>query len=238
MDKTKIVLREGYVYREDKGYGQVDCLYCVLKPNSLSFHRRKVHKRHTPLCLLRLEDLSIEMDDRGCFAGDIDCNNNITSRFPWIVTSGAHVLYLYCSSLEDSKEWIKAIEDCQKNLTRPVTESNKNIEEKVQCKVDINQTKNSVDDTPLFNVVTGDNKWNSLNKTEAVKTVSNRIRSRSFSELETVNNVDVLCKVEHNIKYMKSAKSAPLDSGKLGFKTVDKLINVQTGLCRQFVRWI
>lgn len=253
MDKSKTILREGYVYREEKLHGLAEVLYCVLKPNTLCFHRRKVHKRHTPLGLLKLEELVVDIND---YTNDecsgessVDCNHNLT-RFPWKIVSGEQQVFLYCASLEDRIAWLAAIEGAKKTLTGVINSENfksnteedcGNISEGAKEQSELaSKVKGSVDNHQLL---TSKSVYNSSDTTcelnNAVRTevsqpkTITRIRSHSFSEVEKPN--DLILDNEQHTRYLKS-KSAPPDNGKRACKTVDKLIH--SGLCRQFVRWI
>ena len=256
MDKSKTVLREGYIYREEVLHGQADVLYCVLKPNTLNFHRRKVHKRHTPLGSLKLEELTVDILDNTnyeCIGLDaVDCNRNV-KRFPWIILSGKHKLYLYCADLEDRTGWVEAIKLAKSDLTSEVNcedlkiitiDHNDNFVTRAKEQRQGSEDKGSVDNLQLLSPKSVDNsthsvpdntvrKDNDLSSSEP-KNIT-RIRSRSLSEVEKTD--DVILDSEHCTRHMKS-KSAPPDGGKRGCKTVDKLKDVHSGLCRQFVKWI
>ena len=258
MDKCRTILREGYLYREEKLRGQAEVLYCVLKPNTLSFHRRKVHKRHTPLGLLKLDELIVDIEDNTsdeCVGLDtVDCNHNL-ARFPWKILSGEHKLFLYCASLEDRDAWLNAIDAAKKTLSFKLnTEDGSNAEDNHDGIIKraneqsepASEAKESVDN-PLS--LSRKCVYNSSNtEVEEKDTVGSeneqcfpereqviRNRSRSFSEVERTN--DLVQDSEQLSRYLKS-RSAPPDNGKRGCKTVDKLIDVHSGLCRQFVKWI
>lgn len=256
MDKSKTVLREGYIYREEVLHGQADVLYCVLKPNTLNFHRRKVHKRHTPLGSLKLEELTVDIPDNTnaeCIGLDaVDCNRNV-KRFPWKILSGEHKLYLYCANLEDRTGWVEAIELAKRGLTdeencedlETITiDQNDNIVERAKEQSRGSSDIGSVDNLQLLSPKSVDNsthsvpentvrRENDLSPSEPKKII--RVRSRSLSEVEKTD--DLISDSEHYSRHMKS-KSAPPDGVKRGCKTVDKLKDVHSGLCRQLVRWI
>jgi hypothetical protein len=259
MDKSRTILREGYLYREEKLRGQAEVLYCVLKPNTLSFHRRKVHKRHTPLGLLKLDELIIDIQDftnDECVEGDsVDCNHNL-SRFPWNIMCGEHKVFLYCASLEDRTAWIDAIVGAKKSLTselntedeRGTKNDNGSITERANEQGELtSEVKGSVDNHQLLGRKCVYNSSDTTGESnDAVRTGIDicpparksviRVRSRSLSEVEKTND-DLILDSEQHTRYLKS-KSAPPDNGKRGCKTVDKLIDVHSGLCRQLVRWI
>lgn len=256
MDKSKTVLREGYIYREEVLHGQADVLYCVLKSNTLNFHRRKVHKRHTPLGSLKLEEMTVDISDNrnsDCIALDaVDCNHNV-KRFPWKILSEEHKLYLYCANLEDRTGWVEAIELAKKGLTCEVNfedsetltkDQNDNIVERATEQSVVAEGKGCVDNHQLLSPKPVDNsthsepdhtvrRENDLSPSESKSTT--RVRSRSLSEVEKTD--DLILDSERYTRHMKS-KSAPPDSGKRGCKTVDKFKDVRSGLCRQLVRWI
>jgi hypothetical protein len=256
MDKSKTTLREGYLYREENLHGKAEVLYCVLKPNTLSFHRRKVHKRHTPLGLLKLDEVIVDIEDNtndGCVGLDsVDCNHNLT-RFPWKILSGEHKLFLYCASVEDRAAWLDAIDDAKKILSNKINTEDGGIAEKdaiIQRANEQSELASEVkatDDNPQL--LSRKCVYNSSNtEVEANESVRNedelclperrqviRVRSRSLSEVERAN--DAVEDTEQYNRYLKS-KSAPPDHGKRGCKTVDKLIDVHSGLCRQLVKWI
>ena len=254
MDNSKTILREGYVYREEKLHGQADVLYCVLKPNTLSFHRRKVHKRHTPLGLFKLEELSVDIEEgENDEVDSLDCNHNV-KRFLWTIISGGDQVFLYCASLADRNAWVDSIEGAKKTLS--CAENPEDFEDDVradyncinegvkeQCKL-VSGFCKSDDSHQLLSHKSVDNSTHSANKEEAsVRKQENsqeykmitRVRSRSLSEMEKPNKL--LSDKEQHARSIKS-KSAPPDGGKRGYKTVDKLIDVHSGLCRQLVRWI
>ena len=266
MDKSKTIIREGYVVcREEKLNGKHESsLYCVLKPNTLCFHQRKVHKKHTPLGLLKLGELTVDIEeDTGdnCNGDDVvDCNNN-RARFPWTVESAEHKLFLYCASFADRTAWVDAIEAAKTSSCCVTTNSDGNgtnetnlrnctIERASERSKLTSEVNESVENHQLFDPKSVDN-YSSHTPCEQTANTSGTMgrnedncvheepktltRVRSHSLSEVEKPSDVVKDSAQYTRYIKS-KSAPPDNGKRGCKTVDKLIH--TGLCRQLVKWI
>lgn len=268
MDRSKSVLREGYVCKHENGQDEV--LYCVLKAAALCFHRRKVHKRHTPLGMLKLDTFRVEEEE--CKEEEMrkDCNSN-NNRFPWQILTQDLKLSLHCGSEKERSDWLGAIREAQQSTNSSSTESSgsdacrepENVASSLSARA-CEETRDSKDekkqedgspleipggfvaDSPSPNSVynsshTDANKEDSVGINEDLMASiddkpRHRLRSHSLSEIVYSSNItesdDCVCRRKSN--------TAPLDGGhgRKAFKTVDKLIDVHSTLCRQLVRWI
>lgn len=259
MDKSKTILREGYLFREEKPYGQAEALYCVLKAKSLSFHRRKVHKRHTPLGLVKLNEVTVRVrQDTDNLNVSMDRNHNM-SRFAWEITNGDAQMFFYCANLEERLAWVASIEKARENMLKSCEDIHKEsvVEGSgvVQSRTDEVLVSNSEKQLESLSVDSPQLSANTVDVVQhfpievnngvriashspiscAKNTVLTRVRSRSLCEVQ--NEDDVILANQEHVRSFKS-KSAPPDSGKRGFKTVDKLIDVHSGFCKQLVKWI
>lgn len=266
MDKSKIILREGYVYKHENGKDEV--LYCVLKVAALCFHRRKVHKRHTPLGMLKLETFRVEVEE--CKEEEMtkDCNSN-NNRFPWRIVTQDFELFLHCGSENERTEWLGAIRKAQQDnslsteSSRPVVRSElEDVSSPVSARAS-EETKDSEDEkqkdsSPLeipggfvADSPSSDSVYNSSH-TDADKEDGvginedlmasiddkprHRLRSHSLSEIVCSPKITE----SDEFAFRRKSNTAPLDGGhgRKAFKTVDKLIDVHSTFCRQLVRWI
>lgn len=259
MDKSRSILHEGYVYKEEKN-GQVDVVYFVLKPNALCFYRRKVHRRHTPVGRLKLEEICVETEECTRKEMQSDCNSNY-NRFSWQIIAQKGKLFLYCGTLEERCAWLTAIQAAQKDLSndrsqhascdfkKPANElhqrSNLNAEKQQQVELAL-KSPSHLDTDPTHSKSiyhcshTDIGKDNSVGNGDSSNAVDDkprsRLRSRSLSEL--INSND-FADHETYLRFLKS-NSTPPEGGnsRTAFKTVDKLIDVHSAWCRQLVRWI
>lgn len=279
MEKSRSVLREGYVYCKHEN-GQDDVLYFVLKAHALSFHRRKVHKRHTPLGLLKLDEIRVETEkcneQKETRKDSCDSNNNNNDRFSWQIVTQNLTLLLNSGSEKERIGWLEAIREAQqlqqslssaKDLPQPVPYNIEAVSHSVSktAPVETEKAKKQTDnpavlveipcgfvaDSPDSKSVyhswhTDANKHNTVvgNHDDDDTLIASvnagprpRLRSRSLCELiystdnDISDNDELRCRKSH---------TAPLDGGhnRKTFKTVDKLIDVHSTLCRQLVRWI
>lgn len=256
MNKSSII-REGYVYKEERKVGQLGgVFYFVLKTNVLCFHRRKVHRRHTPLGSLKLEEICTEI--RECNEDDTQVDSNANyKRFSWQIVYQNRKLFLFCATEEERSSWITAILEAKKTLCSvsvPPDSKNLNILDKSDNLMADKQEGLTVVLQGSCNLHTAvsksvDNSSHTEEKSNnsvgigevpvsvCQKTPIRRRRSRSLSELISIDSI------ENQVSELRSAKSksAPPVGGtnKRAFTaTVDKLIDVQSVWCRQLVRWI